>query len=48
MWDMNLSLEPFMDESYIRYPIALAHTIGINETILVKDLLSKRQYFLKK
>lgn len=48
MWDMNLSLEPFMDESYIRYPIALAHTIGINETILIKDLLSKRQYFLKK
>ena len=48
MWDLNLSLEPFMDESYIRYPIALAHTIGINETILIKDLLSKRQYFLKK
>jgi hypothetical protein len=48
MWDMNLSIEPFMDESFIRYPIALAHTIGINETILIKDLLSKRSYFLKK
>ncbi len=48
MWDLNLSLEPFMDESYIRYPIALAHTIWINETILIKDLLSKRTYFLKK
>lgn len=48
MWDLNLSLEPFMDESYIRYPIALAHTLWINETILIKDLLSKRSYFLKK
>ncbi|MCP4523142.1 MAG: hypothetical protein GY828_02890 [Candidatus Gracilibacteria bacterium] len=48
MWDMNLSIEPFLDESYIRYPIALAHTIGINETIMIKDLLSKRNYFLKK
>ena len=48
MWDMELSLEPFMDESFIRYPIALAHSIGINETILIKDLLSKRNYFLKK
>lgn len=48
MWDMNLSIEPFLDESFIRYPISLAHTIGINETILIKDLLSKRNYFLKK
>lgn len=48
MWDMELSLEPFMDESFIRYPIALAHSIWINETILIKDLLSKRNYFLKK
>ena len=48
MWDMELSLEPFMDESFIRYPITLAHSIWINETILIKDLLSKRNYFLKK
>lgn len=36
-----------LDEGYIVYPCVLAHKIGINETIFIKSLLSKRKTFLK-
>lgn len=46
--DTKLSMEPFVDEWYITYSPALAHNIWINETILLKDLISKRLFFIKK
>ncbi|MDQ7009655.1 MAG: hypothetical protein Q9M94_05180 [Candidatus Gracilibacteria bacterium] len=43
----TLFLEYILEDGYIFYPKTLAHQIGINETIFIKSLLSKRKYFEK-
>lgn len=43
----ELFLEYILEDWYIFYPKVLAHQIGINETIFIKSLLSKRKYFEK-
>ena len=43
----ELFLEYILEDGYIFYPKVLAHKIGINETIFIKSLLSKRKYFEK-
>jgi len=46
-FEKELFLEYILEDWYIFYPKALAHKIGINETIFIKSLLSKRKYFEK-
>jgi hypothetical protein len=46
-FEKKLFLEYILEEGYIFYPKSLAHKIGINETIFIKSLLSKRKYFEK-
>lgn len=46
-FEKKLFLEYILEDWYIFYPKVLAHKIGINETIFIKSLLSKRKYFEK-
>ena len=46
-FEKDLFLEYILEDGYIFYPKVLAHKIGINETIFIKSLLSKRKYFEK-
>lgn len=41
-------LELLLDDGYIFYPAVLAHKLGINETIFIRSLISKRKTFLNK